>query len=289
MRTFILTSFVFLFFSLGISAQNGGKPVVYIDFFSRPSGVSEVHAAAIRNKVIEGLQESDRIKLIDVASMEQLNSEEQRRKSESAMADVAGRASQMQTLGADYIILGNITSVEVTKSTDSKGNASYKGSIHWDVKVVDTATGTVKYSNSYTHSGGGLLGGGASTADKAFADTADSAKFSMDTLVNEVFPIEGLILKIESLSKKKDKAQTVIIDLGTALGVTKGQRFIVYMETDIAGEIARKEIGTLNAQEILSAGRTICKVSKGGDKILDASNKDQKLIVVSRKSGLLEF
>lgn len=289
MRSLYLTSFLFLFLALNISAQGSEKPVVYIELFSRSSSVNEAQVTAVRNKVIEGLQATGRIKLVDVASLKQLNNEEQRRKLETAMDDVVNRSNQMQTLGADYIISGTITSVQVNRHVDSDRNVSYKSSIQWDIKVIDTSSGTVKFSESYSHSGGGLFGGGASTAEKAFTDTANSAKIAMEAFVNEVFPLEGLILKIETASKKGDKVQTVIIDLGTALGVAKGQRFIVYLETDIAGEIARKEIGTLNAQEVLSAGRTICKVSKGGDKIMDAVKKEQKLIVVSRQAGLFEF
>lgn len=289
MKTYLLF-FALLSVSLfKANAQEAGKPVVYIDFFSRSSSVDPVQAEAIRNKIIEGLHSSDRLQIIDVATLEQLSSEEERRKSESAMGDEVSRNSQMKTLGANYIVSGNITSSDIKKQTDDKGNVTYKGTIHWDIKIIDTETGTVKGSGSFTHTGGGLLGLGASSAEKAFIDTSDAAKLAMGDFVDDTFPIEGLILKVETASKKGDKAQTVIIDLGSNLGVTKGQRFIVYLETDIAGEVARREVGTLNAQEVLSAGRTICKVTKGGDKIIDAMNKEQTLIIVSRKSKLLEL
>ena len=74
------------------------------------------------------------------------------------------------------------------------------------------------------------------------------------------------------------------IDLGSARGIVKGQKFSVYLETDIAGEIARTEIGSLNAEEVLSANRTLCKVTKGGEEVLKAANEGQKLIVISRKA-----
>ena len=53
--------------------------------------------------------------------------------------------------------------------------------------------------------------------------------------------MKGTIVQIEST--KKDKAQTVYIDLGTKRGVQKGQKFIVYIEMDIAGELSLKEVG----------------------------------------------
>ena len=105
----------------------------------------------------------------------------------------------------------------------------------------------------------------------------------MDDFVDDTFPIEGTLLKVEELNKKKNKAQTVYIDLGSARGVVAGQKFSVFLETDIAGEVARTEIGSLNAEEVLSANRTLCKVTKGGDAVLKAVNEGQKLIVISRK------
>ena len=83
--------------------------------------------------------------------------------------------------------------------------------------------------------------------------------------------------------KADDKAETVYIDLGSSRGIAKKQKFTVYLEVDIAGELSRKEIGSLSAQEVLSAKRTLCKVTKGGDKVLEAVKEGQKLVVVSRK------
>jgi hypothetical protein len=71
--------------------------------------------------------------------------------------------------------------------------------------------------------------------------------------------------------------------LGSSRGIAKKQKFTVYLEVDIAGELSRKEIGSLSAQEVVSANRTLCKVTKGGDKVLEAVKEGQKLVVVSRK------
>jgi len=269
-------------------AQNYEKPVVFVDYFSRPDNVSVEHAEALRSKVIEGLHATDRIRLIDVASEAKLNNEEERRKAESAMSDETARVSQMNTLGANYIITGEIVSMEATKKVDEKdGKVSYQGSVQWNLKVIDAATGTLKKTANYEHKG--FTGGSGDTPLKAIMGACDYAKHNMEEVAEEVFPLEGTVLKIETINKKGDKAETVIIDLGTSHGITKGQRLRVFMEIDIAGEVGQKEIGTLNANEVLSAGRSICKVSKGGDQLLKAMNTGQKVIVQSRKKGLLEF
>lgn len=289
MKKKLLVSIALLFFVSfsSINAQEYQKAVVYIDYFSRPSKVGAEFAEALRSKVMEGIHATNRVRLIDVASEEKLNNEEERRKSESAMADETARVSQMNTLGANYIITGEIVSMEATRKTDKNGRVSYRGSVQWNIKVIDAETGTLIKTASYEHSG--LTGGSGDTPLKAIIGACDYARINMDDLAEEVFPLTGEVLKVETVNKKGDKAESVIIDLGTSHGITKGQRMRVFVEIDIAGEIGQKEIGTLNAKEVLSAGRSICKVSKGGDQLLKAINSGQKLLVQTRGKGLLEF
>ena len=65
-----------------------------------------------RNKVIEGIQKMDRVELIDVDANEALKTEAKRRQETSAMGDAVCRSEVMTTLGAQYLIQGNITSMQ---------------------------------------------------------------------------------------------------------------------------------------------------------------------------------
>ena len=283
LKTLMLTlSWLLGFFTM--YGQVKEKPVVFVDYFDAPSNANKALIETLRGKVIEGIQETQRLQVIDVASHAELKDEAERRKSESAMGDITARTSEMRTLGADYIITGTIATMTATEQRDSDNKLYYKGSIHWTIKVIDAATGTLKTTQTFDHSG--FRGSRGDTRDEAIAKTCDYAKNSMDNFVNETFPIEGLILKVETV--KKDKAQTVYIDLGNAQGVTDGQRFNVFLETDIAGEIGRTEIGALSAKEVVSAQRTLCKVTKGGKEIQEAFQKGQKLIVISRKGTVID-
>ncbi len=283
LKTLMLTlSWLLGFFTM--YGQVKEKPVVFVDYFDAPSNANKALIETLRGKVIEGIQETQRLQVIDVASHAELKDEAERRKSESAMGDITARTSEMRTLGADYIITGTIATMTATEQRDSDNKLYYKGSIHWTIKVIDAATGTLKTTQTFDHSG--FTGSRGDTRDEAIAKTCDYAKNSMDNFVNETFPIEGLILKVETV--KKDKAQTVYIDLGNAQGVTDGQRFNVFLETDIAGEIGRTEIGALSAKEVVSAQRTLCKVTKGGKEIQEAFQKGQKLIVISRKGTVID-
>lgn len=275
-----------LIMALGLMALNSygqndteGKEKVYIDYFSHSKNISNAMAEALRSKVIEGIHEMNRVVLIDVASDEALKKEALRRQEESAMGDVTARSEEMKTLGAKYLIQGQISSITATKKKTDDGKVYYKGSVSYTLKVVDPSDGTLKATQTFTHEG--LTGGRGDTADEAITGTLDYVKYSMGDFVDEYFKMEGMIVQIEEV--KKDKARTVYIDLGKAKGVLESQKFLVYAEMDIAGEVSRKEIGQLNVKEVLSAGRSLCKVTKGGEEIYTKNKEGVKLIVVSRK------
>lgn len=260
------------------------KTVVFIDYFTYPSSVNAEYAEALRSKVIEGIHTTGRLQVIDIASEEKLNNEEERRKAESAMADATARISQMNTLGANHIVTGEITSINTTKVVSEKdGKISYNGNVQWNIKVIDAATGTLQKAANYEHKGSG------ETPQKAIMGACNQSRGRMKSLTEDVFPLVGRVLRIETVNKKRDKAETVVINLGTSHGIKKGQRMTVFAEINIAGEVGQKEIGTLNANEVVAPGRTICKVSSGGDQLLKAINNKQKVLIKSRENKLFEF
>ena len=186
------------------------------------------------------------------------------------MGDAVCRSEVMTTLGAQYLIQGNITSMQGVKKTDSKGKTYYQGSVSYTLKIVDPSNGTLKGTQTFTHEG--LTGNIGDTPDEAIIKTLDYVVISMDDFVDEYFKMKGTI---------------VYIDLGTKRGVQKGQKFIVYIEMDIAGELSLKEVGRLNVKEVLSGTRSLCTVSKGGEEIMKASQEEKKLIILSRKNTFL--
>ena len=149
--------------------DENGKERVYIDYFSRPGTISNILAEALRNKVIEGIQKMDRVELIDVDSNEALKTEAKRRQEASAMGDAVCRSEVMTTLGAQYLIQGNITSMQGVKKTDSKGKTYYQGSVSYTLKIVDPSNGTLKGTQTFTHEG--LTGNIGDTPDEAIIKT----------------------------------------------------------------------------------------------------------------------
>lgn len=278
-KFFLLVLFVGLFSCIAKAQATEGKPVVYVEYFTCPSNINSSLKESLRNYVIQGIQETNRLEVRDVASQEELLKEAERRKDASAMSDATARTAEMKSLGANYIITGDIVSLTSQQNTSKDGKISYQGNLKYTIKVIDASNGTLHTTKSFEHSTYSNKG-----SDEALVETCSRAKLDMEDFIDDTFPIAGTILKVETVDKKGTKAQTVYIDLGSAKGFMKGQKFTVYIETDIAGETARTEIGALNAQEVLSANRTLCKVTKGNDKILKAMKEGQKLIVISRRT-----
>ncbi|MBR3911571.1 MAG: penicillin-binding protein activator LpoB [Alistipes sp.] len=291
MRNFFLTLALAIGVSFSAFAQ---KEVVLIDYFSYTTGLDGGQVSNLRSKVMAGISETNRLQVVDIATQTNLATEYERRKEESAMYDETARNTVMKTLGAKYIITGNVTTMSTTKATDKDGNVTFYGNVSWTIYIIDASNGVTKYTKTFTHQSSGGLGGltqntgiGA-TSEEAILQTCNEVQKQMEKVVEEAFPIEGSLIKIETT--KKNKAETVYIDLGAAHGIEKGQDFDIFIEVDIAGELSRKNIGSLVAKEVLSANRTLCNVSKGGDLIVEADANGQKLIVVTRKSkGLKAF
>lgn len=268
-------------------AQNAeeGKEKVYIDYFTHSSNISKTMAEALRSKVIEGIHEMKRIILIDVDSDEALKKEALRRQQESAMGDVTARSEEMTTLGAKYLIQGQIASMTATQKKDSDGKIYYKGSVSYTLKVVDPSNGTLKGTKTFSHEG--LTGGSGDTKEKAILETLDYVKYSIEDFVNEYFRLKGIIVQVEEV--KKGKAKTAYIDLGTLKGAKKGVRFDIFKEEIIAGDTSLVEIGQLRIKEVVSPRRSLCKVTKGEEEIYKNSQEGKQMIVVSRPDELWEF
>lgn len=76
MKKILLLFSICLISMLGYAQTNeDGKESVYIDYFSCPGSINNILAEALRNKIIEGIQEMNRVVLIDVDSNEALKTE----------------------------------------------------------------------------------------------------------------------------------------------------------------------------------------------------------------------
>ncbi|EHP48828.1 hypothetical protein [Odoribacter laneus] len=277
-----LTTIVILLMCILVSvqAQKNQKEVLLVDYFVS-GNVNQAYAKMLRDAVIAGIQQTNRLTVVDVEMEPTLKLEEGRRQDERAMGDPVARNQVMQRLGANYALTGNITRMEGVRMQMSDGSYYYDGQIAFDLKVVNVIDGSVKVSKPFSYAGLNAKTG--QTPNEAVINTTDYIKMSMQRFVNQNFKLENRIISIEKVNKKK--AETVYIDCGSDLGITKGQLFDVFIEKNTAGKSGRQNIGTLKAIDVQGEELTLCRVTKGGEAIQEANLEMQELIVVSGKKA----
>lgn len=260
------------------NAQEVTKPVVNVEAFTYNSDFSSAEANIVRNNVVNSLQGTKRVIVVDLQQQNLVNSEAERRKQEAAIGD-SHEVADITQLNANFILRGALNTVTTTSQNyttkDGKSYTSWSTSINYTIQLINPATGATENTYTYDCSGSSRDGSSASR-DAAFKSTS----VNMSKFVEEAFPVRGTILQAAEADAKK--AKTVYINLGSDNGIQKGQKFIVYAVVDIAGERSEKEIGTLTAQEVMSATRTVCKVNDGGPEILQNLSSKSEMTIKSR-------
>lgn len=185
-----------------------------------------------------------------------------------------------------FLIDGTIANISIVSrsetSKDGKGNhhtsTSYRSNVSVTVNLKNPADGSVVDSRTFTISDSDLYW--MTSGEKAMTNALERLTSKVTEYYNHLFPLQASI--IEKGESKKNKQKDVYIDLGTGDGVYKGQQFDVFTVKTIAGKEARTVIGRLKIEEVEGDEISLCKVTKGSDKIKTALDEGQNLLVVSR-------
>lgn len=185
-----------------------------------------------------------------------------------------------------FFIDGTIANISIVSKSetkkDSKGNkhtdTSYHSNVSVTVNLKNPADGSVVDSRTFTISDSDLYW--MTSGEKAMTNALERLTSKVADYYNHLFPLNASI--IEKGESKKNKQKDVYIDLGAGDGVYKGQQFDVVTVKTIAGKEARTVIGRLKIEEVEGDEISLCKVTKGSDKIKTALDEGQNLLVVSR-------
>lgn len=267
---------------LSVSAQDAestsGKPNVFIDYFWRPAEVSFTWAENLRNSVIEGINATDRVALLDVDANSALAVEKARRESgELSAGDDMERLKVMTQEGANFLIQGRIASIVTTKNKTDDGDIYYTATCAYTLKVINPANGKLVSTKTFKHGDGLTDGIIADTEDEAVAKVSKKAVKAVRELVEDAFKLQGTILEITL--EKKGEAKEVYISMGSDHGVGDGAYFSVCIEREVANRTSQKEIGQLKVKDVEGGELTLCEVKKGGKEIKAAMEGGQKVIV----------
>lgn len=226
-------------------------------------------------------------------------SQQQSQYADAVRASVVSGLSNVRrfrTIEADYILhrpasdeqafyvdgtIANISTVTKTEPSTTKGapaNQYHRCLISVTVNLKDAHDDTVENSHTFsiTDSDMSWLG----STDKAVSDALERLTAKVADYYNAIFPLHASI--IEAGEVKKDKQKEVFIDLGAANGAYKGVQFDVFLVKTVAGKEARTMIGRLKIEEVQGDEISLCKVTKGSDKIKNALDQGQTLMITSR-------
>ena len=115
------------------------------------------------------------------------------------------------------------------------------------------------------------------TAEKAVSNALNSLSRNVRSYLDQCYPLRANI--VEGAREKKDKQKEVYIDLGNHNGVYEGLHFGVYLEKQVAGKIAERQIGKLKVIEVQGPDISLCKVQSGGRDIKAAIDAGQNIVV----------
>lgn len=290
MKKFFLFSFTMLLGMLTVLAQDEpqGKPNVFFDYFDRPNNVSFVWAEAIRNNVMEGIQKTNRVNLIDVDSRGTLAIERERREQDNASAGSdMDRMKVMTEEGANFLVKGIVTDVTSKESFNSKGESlGYDASLSFTVKVIDPSNGTTVYTENFklpknllTSLTSGITKCTAKSADEAVQNEAQNIGKEMKKFVEKAFPTVGKIVELDEV--KGGEAKTAYINLGSENGMAKGAKFEVRVKRMIGGKASFKLLGEAEVTDVESEELSKVKIKKGGKLINEAMEAGQEVVVKS--------
>lgn len=260
------------------AVEPSSKPTVLLDYFTYPSDVKKEVADAVRSNVLQYILSSGRVIVIDIES-EKVQEIEKLRRSKGDMSvdedNNMERLSAIGTLGAEYIISGQITSL-ITTRKESKTNdgtkISYESKLMYSIKVVKVKDGTLVETKSYSES---------ATKDSEQEAMAAAIEKSgkVKKFIEGRFKIEGTILEVSK--EEKGKAKEVYINIGSANGIAAKARFKVFAVRQVAGKPIHKEIGEIAVDAVEGEDVSCCKVTKGGDLILKSMREGETLVIKS--------
>lgn len=286
-RTLLLFLFALPLLSLSVLAQDYVKPVVSIGTFTGSTAFTEGEVAFLRSDVMKQLQTSGRVTVIDMENRDELARLVEASKDQEALR-AANDVETFQRLVSQYAVKGEMLTLDQSSSKDSKGKVTYKSSIKYTITVFETQSGTTVFSKQFESTPSYD-----SSKEEGRQTSVSRCNNNLITLIEQCWPLTGHIVKVEEA--KKDKAETVYVDLGSNHGLVKDTEVIrlrdnstfmtAYLREDVAGEEVLTEIGTLKVDKVVSGNRSLCKVRKGKKEILAAIRAGQEVMVKTRAAN----
>lgn len=276
MKKIIALSYLLVCSLLQGYAQVDTRPVVGVAQFSCDE--NSPYTGLVTEKVVEMLTQTKRFRVVDRTSMDKIKAELELQKSEAFM-DSKNLVEQDIAIAAEKMITGHITKIPVYAIKNTNGSVKgYKGSVAFQMKVVDVATGLSTEATSFQGKASDLM----LSPESAVTQAMVSLQNELAEYFRINFPITAKILKI--LTTKKGGAETILIGAGKAQGVKIGDKFTISTIEMLDGQPYPSEIGDVEVIKLSGETFSECKVPKKiGATIQElfktASHIESKLII----------
>lgn len=230
------------------------------------------YTGLVTEKVVEMLTNSKRFRVVDRTSRDKITQELELQKSE-AFIDSKNLVEQDVAVAAEKMITGEIIKIPVYRMKNSDGSVrGYKGSVAFQMKIVDVATGLSTEATSFE-----------GKASKECLSPESAVTMAMMSLQNEIaeyfrlnFPVTAQMIKIQQ--EKKGVAETILIKAGKKHGVKVGDKFQVESIEMLEGEVLPTTLGTATVIELKGEAYAECKISKKeGRNIYEHFNANKKI------------
>ncbi len=263
-----------------IAQETQSKPNVFIDYFWRPTEITFSAAEQLRSNIIEGINSTNRVSLIDVDSNDALAVEQSRREAGNLDADGdAERLKVMTQQGANFLIQGRIGSIVVEQHATDDGGVYYDAVLTYTLKIINPNDGKLVASETFKHGGELTNIETSSSPDEAVMKVCKRAIKGVVPMIHEAFPVIGTILEANEV--KKDDIKSVYISVGDAAGVSKGSWFAICVEREVAGRKSQKEIGRMEVESVEGDDISLAKIKKGGKELKSAMDAGQTIVLKS--------
>ena len=119
----------------------------------------------------------------------------------------------------------------------------------------------------------------ATTSSQSVSEALAELTSRVRRYYRHAYPLTANI--IEGARAKKDKQKEIYIDLGEKEGAKEDMRMAVYVEKQVAGKTARRQLGKVKILEVQGDEVSLCKVQNGSKDIKSALDEGMTLVVMT--------
>lgn len=230
------------------------------NYYNRQNQNQSANIVAIQDAVSDAFLNAKRFTLVEREKMALIKGEKKTQQSDEFID--GSTVEQSKSMGASYIVTGNVSEASFEEQSSSVGYGlsipSRKAKISFNIKVIDVSTGEIMASEKFSAEAKGKNG---------YDDALKIIKPNIEKFIKDNFKITASIASIEA-KNASNEATKVLISGGTGIGLKQNTTLKVFELTSLmvdGKKIPRKkEIGQIVVEKVEDENFSICNVTVGG-------------------------